>query len=362
MKGRITADFIATAKMFTRNKGAVFWTLAFPVFLIVIFGAIFSGTGSGSYTLYVQNEDPGLGSQQFLAALNQTHVIDMKMVDPGADPDAYIKDNSVSNFMIVPANFSQSLGTNQTAFIELRQDRTVTESNIISSVVGQVVNQFNLNMSGGKEYLVIRPGSIVQDNLNYIDFFLPGVIGLTIMTNCVFYMQGVQSRYFAMGIFRKLSTTPFTRFEWLISRALWQIVTVFMSVAAIMVVGILFFNVHLTLTPLALLLIVIGGLLFTGLGMILSRFAKDEETANAAASAITFPMMFLGGSFIDLSSAPEYMQIVAKVMPLTYLNDGLRDTMIYGNTASAMFNLGIVSILALAFVAVGVYVSKWTDD
>jgi len=135
-----------------------------------------------------------------------------------------------------------------------------------------------------------------------------------------------------------------------------------MSVAAILVVGMLFFNVHITLTLLSLVIIVLAGLMFTGLGMILSRFAKDEETANAAASAITFPMMFLSGSFFDLSASPEWIQTIAKVMPLTYVNNGLRDTMVYGNDASATFNLLVIVVLAVVFVAVGVYVSKWSDD
>jgi ABC-2 type transport system permease protein len=362
MRNRILTDLSATAKMFVRNKGAMFWTLAFPIFLIVIFGAIFSSTGVGSYTLHVQNLDQGPVSQSFLASLNQTGVVDVVMVDPTVDPDAYIKDNSVTSFMIIPSNFTSNIAVNSTGFVELRQDRTQSAANIMASVVGQVVNQFNLQMSGGKEFIVVQPGSIVKNNLNFLDFFLPGVIGLTAMTNCVFYMQGVQSRYYATGIFRKLSTTPFTRFEWLISRALWQIAVVFMSVAAILVVGMLFFNVHITLTLLSLVIIVLAGLMFTGLGMILSRFAKDEETANAAASAITFPMMFLSGSFFDLSASPEWIQTIAKVMPLTYVNNGLRDTMVYGNDASATFNMLVIVVLAVVFVAVGVYVSKWSDD
>jgi ABC-2 type transport system permease protein len=48
--------------------------------------------------------------------------------------------------------------------------------------------------------------------------------------------------------------------------------------------------------------------MFTGLGMMISRFAKDEETANAAASAMTFPMMFLSGSFFPLEQMLDYLQ------------------------------------------------------
>jgi ABC-2 type transport system permease protein len=109
-------------------------------------------------------------------------------------------------------------------------------------------------------------------------------------------------------------------------------------------------------------MIIAGCLVFTGLGMMISRFSKDEESANAAASAITFPMMFLSGSFFALESMPSYLQMIAKVMPLTYLNEGLRDTMIYGNAESALFNLGVLAVLAVVFMAVGTYISKWNDD
>lgn len=71
---------------------------------------------------------------------------------------------------------------------------------------------------------------------------------------------------------------------------------------------------------------------------------------------IGFPMMFLSGSFWDLSASPEYLQWISKAMPLTYLNDGLRDTMVFGNEASALANLLI--ILAMGFVFF-LFASRW---
>jgi len=129
-----------------------------------------------------------------------------------------------------------------------------------------------------------------------------------------------------------------------------------------LIVGIAFFDAHLTLDWLSLLIIIFAGVMFTGLGMMISRFAKDEETANAAASAITFPMMFLSGSFFPLEQMPEYLQQIAKVLPLTYVNNGLRDAMVFGNTSGALFNLGVIALLAAVFVIIGAYISKWTDD
>jgi ABC-2 type transport system permease protein len=187
-------------------------------------------------------------------------------------------------------------------------------------------------------------------------------MGMTIMTTCTLYMQGVQSRFRSTGIFRKLATTPFTRMEWLLSHILWYIVVCFMSIAAIMIVGMLVFNVHMTLTVEAVALIVVGAAMFTGMGMLLSRFAKDEETANAAASAVTFPMMFLSGSFFPLEQMPSYLQAFSKVLPLTYLNNGLRDTMVYANSNSALGNLAVISVIAVVFMVLGAYLSKWKEE
>jgi ABC-2 type transport system permease protein len=89
---------------------------------------------------------------------------------------------------------------------------------------------------------------------------------------------------------------------------------------------------------------------------------KEEETAGAAAGAITFPMMFLAGSFFPLESMPAYLQAIAKVMPLTSVNNGLRDSMIYANMSGALDNLIILAVLTVVFMGVGVAISTWKQD
>ncbi len=369
MKNRVIIDFLATAKMFFRNKGGVFWTLAFPVFLIFIFGAIFSNSGAPSnYTIYVQDNTAvfdGQNStayQQVIMPLQSTGVVTIVNVSTHQDLDQYIKNNSVSNVLVIPANFSLAPIPGATGQVLLRVDPTSGSARVVQSIVSSVADATNLALANGTRVMSVASGEINQKGLSYIDFFLPGIMGMTIMTTCTLYMQGVQSRFRSTGIFRKLATTPMTRMEWLLSHILWYIVVCFMSVAAIMIVGILAFNAHMTLTIEAIMLIVVGAALFTGLGMLLSRFAKDEETANAAASAVTFPMMFLSGSFFPLEQMPSYLQEISKVLPLTYLNNGLRDTMVYANSNSALGNLAVVMVIAVLFMVLGAYISKWKEE
>jgi ABC-2 type transport system permease protein len=72
--------------------------------------------------------------------------------------------------------------------------------------------------------------------------------------------------------------------------------------------------------------------------------------------------MFLSGSFFPLEQMPSYLQAFSKVLPLTYLNNGLRDTMVYANSNSALGNLAVITVIAVVFMVLGAYLSKWKDE
>jgi ABC-2 type transport system permease protein len=311
--------------------------------------------GSETVTLNVQHLDQGPGSQQLLAALNETGTVNIKFISPSADLDQYIKDNSLAHVMVIPANYSSNLASNLTAPVELRLDETVSTSQ-------WAFNTFNLRMAGGEQRITLEVGSIVQERFTFLDFFVPGIIGLTIMTTCVFNVQGTISRFRANGIFRKLATTPMTPFEWLLSRILWHLFISFLTLAVIMGFGVLIFGMNMSVNLPVILMIVAGSALFSALGMIVARFVKNEETASMAANAITFPMMFLSGTFFQLEMMPSYLQQVAAVLPLTYMSQGLRDAMVYDNQAGAYFNLAVVAAIGIVFVIVAVLITKWEEE
>ena len=102
--------------------------------------------------------------------------------------------------------------------------------------------------------------------------------------------------------------------------------------------------------------------MFTGLGMIIGRFVKEEETADMAGGAITFPMMFLAGTFFPLEQMPEFLQSVAQLLPLYYVNEGLRNAMIYANFDKAIFFTAFVVTFAVVFFIIGVVLQKWEED
>jgi ABC-2 type transport system permease protein len=72
-------------------------------------------------------------------------------------------------------------------------------------------------------------------------------------------------------------------------------------------------------------------------------------------------MMFLSGSFIPLEMMPTYLQSLAQLLPLTYLSNGLKATLILGDQASATLSLIIVSIIAAAAIVSGALLTRWHE-
>jgi ABC-2 type transport system permease protein len=188
------------------------------------------------------------------------------------------------------------------------------------------------------------------------------MIGFTIMQTCIYGSLERNTKFRKDGILRKLLTTPITRTEWILSKMLFQLFLSFVSAFLIIVIGILVFGLNIHISALMFILIIATSFLFTGMGMVIGRFVKDEESAGMAGGAVTFPMMFLAGTFFPLEQMPEFLQTIAKVLPLYYVNEGFRNAMIYLKTDDAIFHSVVVLIFAVVFFLAGLVLTKWKED
>ena len=388
----IATDFMASLKNYIRNKGSLFFSIAFPVILILLFGAIFSGGGGGSYDLYVKNFDykngefiasmmnesiPGNFTNFYdalYAQLNSTGIIKIKIIndkDVSSEKELedYVQSKKLKSVMVIPENYGMKLGmamANENASlalnITLMLDQSETQRNsVIMSVISQFMGQSNLMIAGGQNFMRFNTSNIIQEKFDYIDFFVPGVIALTVMTNSVFGVIESNTKFRKKGMLRKLLTTPFTRGEWIMAKMLFMLFMSFVSTFVIIIVGMVVWNLNVHFNVYMFVIITSASFAFAGMGMIVTRFVKDEETAPAAANIITFPMMFLAGIFFPLEVMPSFLQVIAKFMPLYYVGEGLRDAMIFGDASGALMNSLVIFIFAAVVFAIGVVVTSWKE-
>lgn len=361
-------DFLYNIRSWARSRGTVFWSLLFPVMLILLFGAIFAGMGEGKYTLYVQDLDDTDMSQSFIDILNSTGILNIKNVTTDDAITEYIKQNNIKNLIVIPEGYKQDImrsyvdktvKVNITYYFDPAEQQT---NQVLRSVISSVLQGLNMQISQGRSVVGIQEESTITENFGFIDFFIPGMIGFTIMQQSIYGSIERNTKFRKDGILRKLLTTPITRSEWILAKMLFMLFLAFISTSVAIGVGILAFGIKVNINLLTIVIIVATSFLFSGIGMIIGRFVKEEETADMAAGAISFPMMFLAGTFFAVESMPAVIQVIAHALPLFYVNEGLRNAMIYMNQTEAMINTGIVLVFAAIFFIAGVVLTKWKED
>jgi ABC-2 type transport system permease protein len=364
---RLGGDFKIVVRSYLRNPVALFFSLIFPIILIALFGAILGGNGSISTPLAVENLDHNsVASQQFLSALNNTTLVQITMVNyPGQNFGTALGNNGYTSGLIIPAGFQANFTNGTYSNLTLYTNpQDASGAGIASSAVGSVVTSFNLHAacSTCSPVLGIQSRNVGSQVYTEIDYLIPGLIGFTILTSPMFSMVDVAASYRKDGIFRELSLTPLTKSEWLTSRILWYIVLTFLSAGIMIGAGVVLFNAHVEVTLALVPFLIAGPFLFVSLGMLAGTVARTPESAALIGNIITFPMMFLSGTFFAVSLFPTWLQSVAHILPLYYVIDGMNQVMLFTNLPRAFTDLTIVLAIALVFFLLAIKFFTWRDE
>ena len=360
---RILSDLRLFGRGYLRNAAGLFFGLIFPVVLILIFGAIFSQGFSGTVTLYVQNLDnPSPYSIGFVQALNQTQIVNIVLVSPSENFTEYLSAHSASDGLIIPAGFSADYECHTYVKVILYGNPSQSSSAIVSGAVTATVNYFNLRLYNGSQVIGITQSTAQAQVNQYIDFLVPGLVGFSILVSPMFSLVNISSEYKRVKLFKQLSLTPLTKMEWLASKVLFYVLLSTASFLLMVAVGVFAFGAHVVLSLWLIPFLILGPMLFASLGMLVGTVSKNTETAGVVGNLITFPMMFLSGTFFPISLMPTYLQYFAHFLPLFYIIDGLNGVMIYSNYAQAAIDLIVVTIITIVFFVTAVRLFQWRED
>ncbi len=350
----------------------------------MLFGAIFSNSGNATVTVYVQNQDTGPFSafqpdiaSHFVEALNGTFdgvkyngtwPLQLQSVDASENFTKYLADHASSDGVIIPANFSANYIRGIPVAVTIYGNPTASSSGIVSGTVNGVIDSFNLKYynPNGTAIITTTSATVNTQQTKYIDFLIPGLIGFSILISPMFAMVNISSEYKKVKLFKQLSLTPITKMEWLVSKVLWYVFLSVVSFLVLVTVGVLGFGASITLTLWLIPFLVLGPMLFCSLGMLVGTLSKSVETAGVIGNVITFPMMFLSGTFFPLSIMPEYLRTFAHVLPLFYIVEGLNNVMVYapttGNYTGALIDIAVVAVITIVIFVAAAKLFKWRED
>ncbi|ADD44767.1 ABC transporter permease [Stackebrandtia nassauensis] len=348
----------ALFKGFVRDKVSVFFTIVFPLMFLVIFGALFSDSGSSSSTI-IQ-----VGKVEALDGMKQ------------ADPDAYEKLFDVTKSNDQDAAIAAVEQGDADAVV--RQDgedvyvyysaADQTRAAIVQASISGVVDAGNLHKltAAAPDVPVdaVKPEKVEDESLTTIQYLTPGLLGWAISISGVFGAAATLVDWRKNKILRRLRLAPVPIPSVIGARVGVSMVTSIVQMGIfVAVASIPFFGLQLTgYWWMAIPVLLVGTLAFLSIGMVVGAIAKTAEGASGLGNLIVMPMAFASGSFFPLDQSPVWLQTIAKISPLTYINEGLLSVMVRGNgPASVLAPMGMLLAFTVVFAALAWKLFKWDD-
>jgi ABC-type multidrug transport system permease subunit len=202
---------------------------------------------------------------------------------------------------------------------------------------------------------------VVGAEIRYVDWFLPGILGMNMMFACLFGVGFVIVRYRKNGFLKRLKATPLGAFQFLFAQLVSRLLLI-MVITTIVYTGCNFFiefNMQGSYWTL-LLVTTLGAMCMISIGMLIAAHTASEELAGGILNVVTWPMMLLSGAWFSLEGAQIWVQKLALIFPLTHMVSAARAIMNEGATLSqVMPHIWVLSILSMIFIAIGAYIFKW---
>jgi ABC-2 type transport system permease protein len=350
---------VANIKSYARDRAALFWTLAFPLIFIFMFGFIFQEGGESRLTLGWVDEDGTAAATELRLGFADQEGTELLLATKG-DALAQMREGNVDAVILVPSGYGAAIAAGEAGTAGPTSVVVYTDpsrANLVAAVYQSVQAVFGAVNLGGRPPLVVpQPETLQTENLNFISYFVPSMLGLSVMQVGIFAAIPLVADRVKL-ILKRLAATPLRRWQLVGSNVLMRLLIALIQAVIIVAVGVFAFGVQIVGSFLLTgLFIALGAMSFLALGYVIASFAKTEDSANGMTSVVQFPMMFLSGTFFPLDEMPGFLQGIARVIPLTYLSDALRQVMVGG---AAFAPLWVCAAVLIGWLVVCFGIAAW---
>jgi ABC-2 type transport system permease protein len=300
---------LVRVREFAREPEAVFWAVFFPILLTVGLGLAFRDRPDAVLKIAAPpslaatlRTEPGLDVQELsleagrLALRNGDVAL---TVEPGQTGGGVV-------FFFDPTN------------AEGRTARTLADRAIQRA-------------AGRQDPVAVVDQAMKEPGSRYVDFLVPGLVGIGIMSNAVWGLGFSIVDYRRRKLTKRLLATPMSRVEYLLSYLIWRLILLPIEVVIPLAFGALAFDVPIrgswaTYALVALL----GSLTFSALGILIGSRARTIEAVAGIMNLAIMPMWIVSGVFFSAQRFPDFAQPFIKALPLTALLDALRAIQLRG--------------------------------
>ena len=335
---RFFAVFKARNIEFFRDKSSLGWNLAFPVLLLIGFSFIFSGDGRSAYKVGLIDNTPSAQMKSDSSSFKDIRFIDFIYYQQVDIAKERLERHTID--LVIDSKNREYWVNDQSS-----------KSYLVELIFSSQLNDYKRLETSGKK-------------IRYIDWVLPGILGMNMMFSCLFGVGYVIVRYRKNAVLKRLKATPLSAFEFVSAQLLSRLFIV-MFMSCVVYTGCNFlFDFFMLGSYFDLIIIgILGAFCLISLGLLVASRSKSEELIGGLLNLTSWPMMMLSGVWFSLEGAPPALKILADFLPLTHVVAGARKVIVEGASLSDIsYHVNILLLMGIVFLSLGAYFFSWNTE
>jgi ABC-2 type transport system permease protein len=337
---RLRAATWARNLEFLRDRSAVGWNLVFPVLLVAGLGYVFSGPGQPQFRIAVLAPPQAALDGHLHPFLDTRQILFYRVTSPAG---AIAKVQSQRLDMLLDLRTSPGR-----YYVNEQSPRGYLAERLLRGAGGPALQRAEAS------------GVAVR----YVDWVVPGVLGMNMMFSCLYGLGYVIVRYRQNGYLKRLNATPLRAFEFILSQLISRLLLVLVVTVAVYAGCNTFLHFRMVGSYLDLLLVTaLGAFSMIALGLVVAARFTSEELAGGLLNLLSWPLMVVSGVFFSLEGAPAPIRFLAQLLPLTQMLDAARAVMLDG-AGLAQIGGHLLALTAMSFfyLALGAALFRWRQE
>jgi ABC-type multidrug transport system permease subunit len=324
---------------FLRDRSSLGWNILLPFLLVAGLAFAFSGPEKPLFKVAVMTDDAQLHAEQH-PFLGTRYIEFFTTTD---------RDRTIAKVQRTQVDM----------LLDLRKDGSRYWVNP-TSPKGYILEK----LLTGNAARPLQRESAAGAQIRYVDWLMPGILGMNMMFSCLFGVGYVIVRYRKSGYLKRLNATPLAAIEFICAQVLSRLLLI-MSITMLIFIGANYF-IHFRMdgSYFALFLVaLLGAVSMVAMGLTVAARVTSEELAGGILNALTWPMMFLSGVWFSLEGSHRSLQLASEFFPLTHLLQAARAIMIDGaGLADVAPHLAALAAMAALFLVIGAGLFRWTQE
>ncbi len=322
---------MARLRELQREPEVIFWVFMFPILLALGLGIAFRNKPADATPIAIVS---GPGAQEALALIQrspQNSLIHADVVE---------QSQALQGFRL--GKYDLVVESGQDGSIQYRYDPARPESVLSRSEVDAALQ----SAAGRKDIISTTTVTSSEPGSRYIDFLVPGMLGMNLMNAAMWGIGFALVEMRQRKLLKRFVATPMRRMDFLLALLSSRLILMVVEVGLLLGFGALVFHMRIVGSLLSILVIgAIGAVSFGGLGLLTASRAQKIESVSGLMNLVMMPMWIFSGVFFSYQRFPAVVQPFIKMLPLTALNDALRDTILQG--ASLVSQSGRILVLVI---------------